>query len=420
MLEAMRKSLLKDLNRAISILETKEPKDVEELKVLSDHTIRDVTLYKNLDAISLAVLIYSIYKVLSCIQPEDYKQLLLEMKGASKHLELKQFGRYNSRMKTMFKIIKKCSNETKSHVQDVLQAARIKKGTTLLEQGMSVARVAELMGISRWDIMQYIGGTRILERHTEKVSATTRLQEAIKIFSGQYEHKVLFFDAGPIISLAMSRLLWILKPLKEKFGGKFYITDAVHKEIVENPISTKRFKFEALQVLKLIKDGILEPYNHLPNTKIQNLAKLSNQTYKINNKPLEIIQAGEMETVLASLSNNKAPIIMDERTMRLLIENSESLRTLLERRTKKKVEMNIDNVKKFQQEVNNVTIIRSIELAAVAFKLGILDEYLPKDLPNPKETLLDSVLWDTKFNGSAATDHEVIELKEFLLGKKSF
>ncbi|MBU1111745.1 MAG: hypothetical protein ABIG93_03220 [archaeon] len=417
MQEIMRKSLLKDLNRAISILETREIKDIEELKELSDHTIKDVTLYKNMDAISLAVLIYSIYKVSPSIQPEDYKKLFQEMKNASKNLGEKQFGRYNSSMKIMFDIIKKCSDETKTHVQDVLQAARIKKSTTLLEHGMSVARAAELMGISRWDILQYAGGTRLLEKHKEKVSATTRLQQAIKIFSGQSNSKIIFFDAGPIITLAMSRLLWILKPLKEKFGGKFYITTAVHKEIIETPVQTKRFKFEALQVIKLIKDGIIEPYNHLSNTRIQYLAKLSNQTYKINNKPLEIIQAGEMETVLASLSNNKAPIIMDERTMRLLIENGKSLKSLLEHRTKKKVDMNIDNVKKFQNEVGTITIIRSVELAAVAFKLGILDDYLPKSLPNPKETLLDSVLWDTKFNGSAATDNEVLELKEFLLGR---
>ena len=30
--------------------------------------------------------------------------------------------------------------------------------------------------------------------------------------------KILFFDAGPVISLVMSRLPWILPELKRKFG----------------------------------------------------------------------------------------------------------------------------------------------------------------------------------------------------------
>ena len=60
--------------------------------------------------------------------------------------------------------------------------------------------------------------------------------------------KSLIFDAGPIISLATNNLLWILEPLKNKFDGKFYLTDAVKRELVDRPLETKKFKFEAIQV----------------------------------------------------------------------------------------------------------------------------------------------------------------------------
>ena len=55
--------------------------------------------------------------------------------------------------------------------------------------------------------------------------------------------KVLFFDAGPIISLVMSRMWWVLPKLKKEFGGTFYITPAVKFELVERPLQTKRFAF---------------------------------------------------------------------------------------------------------------------------------------------------------------------------------
>ena len=51
--------------------------------------------------------------------------------------------------------------------------------------------------------------------------------------------KALFFDAGPVITLVMARLVNVLPLLKAKYGGKFYITPAVHKELVERPISEK-------------------------------------------------------------------------------------------------------------------------------------------------------------------------------------
>ena len=72
--------------------------------------------------------------------------------------------------------------------------------------------------------------------------------------------KILFFDAGPIITLIMSRLSWILPELKKQFNGKFYMTPAVHYELIERPLTMKRFKFEALQVSKLVHEGVFEVY----------------------------------------------------------------------------------------------------------------------------------------------------------------
>ena len=67
--------------------------------------------------------------------------------------------------------------------------------------------------------------------------------------------KSLVFDAGPVISLATNSLLFILEPLKKEFNGKFYITESVKSELVDRPFEIKKFKFEAIQVEKLIETG---------------------------------------------------------------------------------------------------------------------------------------------------------------------
>src|SRR3989338_6022899 len=225
--------------------------------------------------------------------------------------------------------------------------------------------------------------------------------------------KILFFDAGPVISLVMSRLPWILPELKKKFGGKFYITPAVQKELVERPLSVKRYEFEALQVMKFIREGILEVYANVPQKKVQELQTLANNSFSIRGKPMEVIQSGEMESVAAALQLNSA-VVMDERTLRLFIENSPELLGILEYRFSQKIQADKTKIKQFSSQLQGIPIIRSTELVGIAYKLSLLDGFVPPG-KGGKETLLDAVLWATKYNGCAITEHEIEEVKGYLL-----
>lgn len=225
--------------------------------------------------------------------------------------------------------------------------------------------------------------------------------------------KVIFFDSGPIISLVMSRLIWILPELKKKYGGKFYITPAVKRELVERPLLVKRFSFEALQVSKLIDESILEVYDKVPQRKSFELTSLANSSFKIKNKSMDVVQSGEMESV-ASAFELGASIVMDERTLRLFIENPTEMKKLLGFRFKKNVAADEQKMKMFSESLKSIKIIRSIELVGVAFKLGLLNSYIPK-IKNGKTVLLDSVLWAVKYNGCAVTEQEIEEIKKYLL-----
>jgi predicted nucleic acid-binding protein len=226
--------------------------------------------------------------------------------------------------------------------------------------------------------------------------------------------KALFFDAGPIISLVMSRLIWILPKLKEKYGGHFYITPAVKKELVERPSTIRRFEFEALQVMKLIRDGTLELYTKVPAKEVERLKNLANKSFRIRNKNMDIIQSGEMEAVACALETGADSVVMDERTLRLFMESNRDMEKLLEIRFKKDVIANTTLMDEFSSELKGIKVIRSIELVAAAFKLGLLKDYLPPGVGG-RAKLLDSVLWAVKYNGCAVTEHEINEIKEMLL-----
>ncbi len=226
--------------------------------------------------------------------------------------------------------------------------------------------------------------------------------------------KSLFFDTGPIITLVMSRLIWILPELKKKYGGKFYITPSVKRELITRPMDIKRFEFEALQALKLIKDGVLEVYEDVPQKEVMRLHAIANSSFKIGNQNMEVVQSGEIESVVCALKAGAEAMVMDERTMRLFIENNKEMKALLERRFNKTVSVDAEKMKQFSKELGNIKIVRSIELVGVAYKMGLLDSYLPPQ-KNGRETLVEAVLWAAKYNGAAVTEHEVEEIKEYLL-----
>lgn len=227
--------------------------------------------------------------------------------------------------------------------------------------------------------------------------------------------KSLFFDSGPLMSLTMNNLLGILPPLKEKFGGEFYITPAVRKELVERPLEIKRFEFEALQILKLLREGTLKLYEK-PLKGVMDLSNYANRSIVAKDKGccMEIIHGGELETVAASLQEGSDIVAIDERTIRLLMENSEELKSLIEARLHEKVILDRKMAGQFQSLIKGMKVIRSAELVGMAYQFGILDNYLPP-LKSGREILLDSVLWGLKLKGCAIIGEEIEELKRVLL-----
>lgn len=229
--------------------------------------------------------------------------------------------------------------------------------------------------------------------------------------------KAILFDAGPIISLTTNNLLWLLKPLKEKFGGEFYLTEGVRKELVEKPLKTKKFKFEALQVqdqiekgvLKVIKDGGLRK-------KAEQLLDLANGVFSVKKNPLKVLQLGELESLAAAKLMDIPYIVVDERITRLLLESPGQMEQLLEKRLHKNVKVNRTKLSRLHKQVEGVKLIRSLELVTIAYELGLLDDYIAK-IPEARKQLLQGVLWGIKLNGCSVGRQEIDEIVRIELKK---
>lgn len=182
MKDVVKKEILYDLSKTITILQIREPNDLNDLKDLSNHAIEDVAVQKDIDLISITVLIYSIYKIVESIPDADYSDLIEHLKEAAENLQRNNLGGYNRNLKALYDLIRKSDAKVKLHLQDVMDAARIKKGTVLLEHGLSMGQAAGLMGLSNWDLQQYASKTTALDISDQGMSAKKRLQLAFKLF----------------------------------------------------------------------------------------------------------------------------------------------------------------------------------------------------------------------------------------------
>jgi hypothetical protein len=222
--------------------------------------------------------------------------------------------------------------------------------------------------------------------------------------------KYLIFDASSLISFAMNGLLNELRELKKVFPGKFLIPEEVKSEIIDKPITIKRFELEALQLNELLKEKILELpesigiKNEEISTKTEGLLEIANTTFfEHGKKEIHLIDLGETACLVLSkiLKERKKEnvLVIDERTTRMLVEKPENLKKLLQKKLHTGIKYKKDNLEEFK----GFKIIRSTELIYIAYK---------KDLMKIKEKkVLDAALYALKFKGCAISTDEIEKIK---------
>ncbi len=180
--EVVKKDILEVLSDVIEILIVEEDRDVNDLKGLSNHTIHNSSIFQDEDSISIMILIYALSKVIERRKGKfNYSLTLSLLKNAQKNLEQNDDDLYRKSIRKMFDFISSIDNELKIYIEEVINQAQIKKGTKVYAHGISVARASEILGVSQWDLMSYIGKTH-LTNVTGGVSVKERLNYARSLF----------------------------------------------------------------------------------------------------------------------------------------------------------------------------------------------------------------------------------------------
>lgn len=221
--------------------------------------------------------------------------------------------------------------------------------------------------------------------------------------------KAIIFDSSTLISFTMNGLLSEFEKLKGIFKGKFLITEEVKREVVDKPLTIRRFSLEALKVKRLINLGVIETTesvgvnNSDVTTKTKEFMDLANKTLRGKGRTIDLISDGEASCLALSKilteKNIENVVAVDERTTRILCEKPESLKKIMEKKLHTNLQADTQNYKFFK----GFKFIRSAELIYVAYKKKITI-YKNGDV-------LDALLYAMKFKGCFISDEEINEIK---------
>lgn len=173
--ETVKGDILSTLSEVIAILETKEEADILEIRKLSNHTIHNAAVFQDEDSISVAILIYALSKVMERrLGKVDYSKLISMLLNARGFLDKGKEDNYRRVIKTIFTSISKLDKKVELYVEEVINQAQIKKGGKLHEHGLSIGRAAVILGISQWELANYVGKTNL--GYLETISVIDRVK----------------------------------------------------------------------------------------------------------------------------------------------------------------------------------------------------------------------------------------------------
>jgi len=223
--------------------------------------------------------------------------------------------------------------------------------------------------------------------------------------------KRIILDTSTIITLSSNCLMWILKELRQKQGIDFAITNSVKKELVDNPINSKRWRLDALRVAKRISEGTITliDSNEI-REKGEKLCFIANNVFRAYGRNISIMHTGECEVISAALLTGSYAIATDEKTTRLLIENPNKLENLLSSKLHTKIKTDKAMLKKIKQEISKIEVLRSAEIVAYAYTKNIFDYFKGSD----KKTLVSGLIWALRLAGCSISNDEIDDYVKLL------
>ncbi|MFC1697559.1 hypothetical protein ACFL1H_04460 [Nanoarchaeota archaeon] len=180
--QKVKKDILAVLTRTIDIISVKEEKDIMELKEISNHTVHNASIFQDEDSVSIAILTYAMAKIMERSYEMIDHGIYAELVKAKGFLKEDYLEGYRDSIKKTFDLIRKIDKKLGRYIQEVIDQAEVKKGSKLYEHGISMARASSILGVTQWELMNYLGKTTYTNITSKKITALDRLKYSRRLF----------------------------------------------------------------------------------------------------------------------------------------------------------------------------------------------------------------------------------------------
>jgi len=162
--------------------------DSAKIKDLSNQTINTASLTQDPDNIAVAVLVYSLSKILERKDYQNlsgwktfYKIFVSSLDRSIKDVEKKDFESFRKDFGMIRKAINKLSGKLRKYVEEVFRQAEINKASRIHAHGLSMEQTASLLGITLYELAEYVGKTGISETPENKtIGVKSRIEMAVR------------------------------------------------------------------------------------------------------------------------------------------------------------------------------------------------------------------------------------------------
>ena len=229
--------------------------------------------------------------------------------------------------------------------------------------------------------------------------------------------KSIVVDSSSIISLTSNCLLWTLQKLKEASNVHWIISESVRQETVERAIGIPRFQLVGTRVLRNIASNTLEVVSKPEiDEAARRILSLANSIYTAGRDTIKVLQKADSEVLAIAHNLGSKALLTDERVMRLVVEEPQTLRNILSSRLHRDVGFDSDQYKRLGEFVSDVFVLRSAEVVAVAYENGIYDSFIDVAGSGAKRKFLEGMFWGLKFSGCAMRADEIDKYVKMLIG----
>ena len=186
---------MQEVDNVIRILkETKKSinnKDVVSLRALSDQTTHTAAISQDPDNIAIAVLVYTISKIIEKGKNGDRKKcgevcrkILPDIEKLIASLRNKNANATKENLHNMRKHLEGHSESFRNYIQDVFRKASINKASKIYEHGISMETTASLLGITMFDLASYAGQKQAIagDEEGKTISTKQRIKLAMEMF----------------------------------------------------------------------------------------------------------------------------------------------------------------------------------------------------------------------------------------------